>query len=260
MNKGNKMEEISNEMNQDNSNRINDDEDFKKSMPNGIDNIILEIQNLKKTYINGDIETEVLKDINLTVKKGDFISLMGESGSGKSTLLYQIGCLDCPTSGKILIDGRDINKMSDEQKSKLRREKLGFVFQFYNLIPNLNVEDNILLPVVMDGKNPKDFENKLSEILKIVGLSDKRKYFPRQLSGGQQQRVSIARAVIMEPSLLLADEPTGNLDSVSTHEIMCLFKKLNEEKDITIIQVTHSRETAAFGKEIITLKDGIIGK
>ena len=222
--------------------------------------IILEVQDLRKVFKTGDVELEVLKDIDLKVKRGDFISLMGESGSGKSTLLYQIGCLDEPTSGKVLIDGVDLSKMNDEKKSVLRREKLGFVFQFYNLIANLNVQDNILLPVIMDGKNPKDYEERLSEILEIVGLSDKRKFFPRQLSGGQQQRVSIARAVIMSPDLLLADEPTGNLDSVSTNEIMNLFKKLNEEKNITIIQVTHSKETALFGKTIVNLKDGVISK
>lgn len=222
--------------------------------------IILEVKDLKKTFINGDVELEVLKDIDLVVKRGEFISLMGESGSGKSTLLYQIGCLDEPTSGAVLINGVDINKMNDNEKSNIRREKMGFVFQFYNLIPNLNVEDNILLPVVMDGKNPKDYEKKLVEILEIVGLSDKRKFLPRQLSGGQQQRVSIARAVIMSPDLLLADEPTGNLDSVSTVEIMNLFKKLNVEKNITIIQVTHSHETAKYGNKIVYLKDGVIQK
>lgn len=222
------------------------------------DEVILEIKDLKKNFVNGDIVVEVLKDIDLVVKKGEFISLMGESGSGKSTLLYQIGCLDDPTSGSVLINGVDIHKMKDDDKSKMRRETMGFVFQFYNLIPNLSVEENILLPVVMDGKNPKDYEAKLVEILDIVGLSDKRKALPRQLSGGQQQRVSIARAVIMSPSLLLADEPTGNLDSVSTKEVMELFTKLNKEKGITIIQVTHSHETAKYGNRIVKLKDGIV--
>ena len=240
--------------------KIVENEDLNNSNYNSNDDIILEVQDLRKVFKNGDIELEVLKDIDLKVKKGDFISLMGESGSGKSTLLYQIGCLDEPTSGKVFIDGIDVSQMSDEKKSVLRREKLGFVFQFYNLIANLNVQDNILLPVIMDGKNPKDYEEKLFEILEIVGLSDKRKFFPRQLSGGQQQRVSIARAIIMSPDLLLADEPTGNLDSISTNEIMNLFKKLNEEKNITIIQVTHSKETALFGKTIINLKDGVISK
>ena len=222
------------------------------------DEVILEIKDLKKNFVNGDIVVEVLKDIDLVVKKGEFISLMGESGSGKSTLLYQIGCLDDPTSGSVLINGVDIHKMKDDDKSKMRRETMGFVFQFYNLIPNLSVEENILLPVVMDGKNPKDYEAKLVEILDIVGLSDKRKALPRQLSGGQQQRVSIARAIILSPSIILADEPIGNLDSKSGKEVMQLFKTINEEEGITILQVTHSEEAAKYGKRIIRLKDGKI--
>ena len=221
---------------------------------------ILEVKDLRKVFVNGDIELEVLKDIDLEVYKGDFISLMGESGSGKSTLLYQIGCLDTPTSGEVIINGVDVNKLNDNEKSKIRRQNIGFVFQFYNLIPNLDVEDNIMLPVIMDGKNPKDYESRLTELLEIVGLTDKRKSLPSQLSGGQQQRVSIARAVIMNPDLLLADEPTGNLDSVSTKEIMELFQKLNKEKDVTIIQVTHSLDTASYSKKIIHLKDGVIEK
>lgn len=252
------MENLYNEIQYSTEESLNKGENLSNYNDESNEDVILDVQNLRKVFKNGDVELEVLKNINLKVKRGDFISLMGESGSGKSTLLYQIGCLDEPTSGKVLIDGIDVGKISDEKKAVLRREKLGFVFQFYNLIANLNVRDNILLPVIMDGKNPKDYEDKLNEILEIVGLSDKRYFFPRQLSGGQQQRVSIARAIIMSPDLLLADEPTGNLDSVSTNEIMNLFKKLNLEKNITIIQVTHSKETALFSKKIINLKDGVI--
>lgn len=221
--------------------------------------IILEISNLRKVF-KDDLETplEVLKNINLKVKKGEFISLMGESGSGKSTLLYQIGFLDAPTEGTILINGVEVDSLNDEQQSRLRREKIGFVFQFYNLIPNLSVEDNIMLPVIMSGKKKKDYEERLDSLLKIVGLSQKRKFFPKQLSGGQQQRVAIARAVIMNPMLILADEPTGNLDSISTDEIMRLFKKLNKEQNITIIQVTHSKKVAEYTDKIIYLKDGEI--
>lgn len=221
--------------------------------------IILEISNLRKVF-KDDLETplEVLKNINLKVKKGEFISLMGESGSGKSTLLYQIGFLDAPTEGSILINGVEVDSLNDEQQSRLRREKIGFVFQFYNLIPNLSVEDNIMLPVIMSGKKKKDYEERLDSLLKIVGLSQKRKFFPKQLSGGQQQRVAIARAVIMNPMLILADEPTGNLDSISTDEIMRLFKKLNKEQNITIIQVTHSKKVAEYTDKIIYLKDGEI--
>ena len=220
---------------------------------------ILEVKNLKKVFKDElAIPLEVLKNINLTVKKGEYISLMGESGSGKSTLLYQIGCLDTPTEGNILINGADVIKLNDDKKSKIRCENIGFVFQFYNLIPNLSVEENIILPVIMAGKSRKDYEERLNELLDIVGLKSKRKFLPKQLSGGQQQRVSIARAVIMNPALLLADEPTGNLDSVSTVEILKLFKKLNKEKNITIIQVTHSVDVAKYSDKIIYLKDGMI--
>ncbi len=220
---------------------------------------ILKVINLKKVFTD-ELATplEVLKNINLNIKSGEYVSLMGESGSGKSTLLYQIGCLDTPSEGNILIDGMDIMNLNDTEKSKLRCEKIGFVFQFYNLIPNLSVEENILLPVIMAGKKISDYKEKLDEILTIVGLKNRRTYLPKQLSGGQQQRVSIARAVIMEPKILLADEPTGNLDSVSSEEILRLFKKLNKEKNITIIQVTHSMEVASYSDRIIYLKDGMI--
>lgn len=220
---------------------------------------ILKVINLKKVFTD-ELATplEVLKNINLNIKCGEYVSLMGESGSGKSTLLYQIGCLDTPSEGNILIDGMDIMNLNDTEKSKLRCEKIGFVFQFYNLIPNLSVEENILLPVIMSGRRISDYKEKLDEILTIVGLKNKKIYLPKQLSGGQQQRVSIARAVIMEPKILLADEPTGNLDSVSSEEILKLFKKLNNEKNITIIQVTHSMEVANYSDRIVYLKDGMI--
>ena len=221
--------------------------------------VILEVKNLRKVFKDEMVvPLEVLKNINLTVNKGDYISLMGESGSGKSTLLYQIGCLDTPTEGNIYINGKDVTKLNDVEKSKIRCETIGFVFQFYNLIPNLSVEENIMLPVIMAGKKKKDYLHKLDEILRIVGLESRRKYLPKQLSGGQQQRVSIARAVIMDPALILADEPTGNLDSVSTEEILKLFKKINQEKQITIIQVTHSMDVAKHSNKIVYLKDGQI--
>ena len=220
---------------------------------------ILEIRNLRKVFNDGTAAPfEVLKGIDFDVKKGEFISLMGESGSGKSTLLYQIGFLDSPTEGTVFINGVDVNKLSDEAQSKFRRENVGFVFQFYNLVPNLTVEDNIILPLVMSGKKKKDYKEKLDYLLNLVGLYEHRKKFPKQLSGGQQQKVSIARAVIIEPSLILADEPTGNLDSESTKDIMQLFKKINEEQHVTIIQVTHSDFTAQFADKIIYLKDGKI--
>ncbi len=221
------------------------------------DDVILEIKGLKKTFSeNVEQPVEVLKGINLTVKKGEFISLMGESGSGKSTLLYQIGALDTPTEGEILIDGENIHKANDKQQSIARRENIGFVFQFYNLIPNLTVEENIKLPAVIAKKDKSEYQQNLDYLLKTVGLEDKKNCLPKQLSGGQQQRVAIARALTMNPKLILADEPTGNLDSKSTKEVMKLFQKINQEKDVTIIQVTHSKSVAKYSSRIVYLKDG----
>ena len=217
---------------------------------------IIETMDICKSFGEKDNKTQVLKNISLTVKKGEFVSLMGASGSGKSTLLYLLGGLDTPDSGEILLDGRDISKMRDKELSKLRREGMGFVFQFFNLVQNLTVRDNILLPLVMDGKNPKKFAEKLNAVLDTVGLSDKRKSYPNQLSGGQQQRCAVARAVIYEPKILLADEPTGNLDSKSGSEIMELFSRVNKEKGITILMVTHSAECAAYSDRVVTLSDG----
>ena len=183
---------------------------------------------------------------------------MGESGSGKSTLLYLIGGLDKPTNGEVFINEKDINKLKEKQIAKLRRKDIGFVFQFYNLVQNLTVEENIMLPVIMDGKKEKDYKERLDRILKIIGLEAKRNSLPNQLSGGQQQRVSIARAIILSPSIILADEPIGNLDSKSGEEVMKLFKTINKEEGITILQVTHSEEAAKYGNRIIRLKDGKI--
>lgn len=219
---------------------------------------IITVKDVYKSFGDKKHQSEVLKNINLNIKKGEFVSLMGQSGSGKSTLLYLVGGLDKPTSGKITINGEDINTLKDEKKSKLRRRDMGFVFQFYNLVQNLTVEDNIMLPVIMDGKKRKDYQKQLDELLKIIGLEDKRKALPKELSGGQQQRVSIARAVIMNPSVILADEPIGNLDSKSGKDVMELFKKINKEKNITILQVTHSQESADYGDRTIYLKDGVI--
>ena len=217
---------------------------------------IVSIENVYKSFQNDKVS--VLSDINLSIKEGEFVSLMGASGSGKSTLLYLIGGLDKPTSGTIKICGQDINNIKDNKLSKLRRKDIGFIFQFYNLVQNLSVEENILLPVIMDGRKRKDYEEKLNEILDIIGLKDKRKFLPSELSGGQQQRVAIARAVIMNPKIILADEATGNLDSKSGKDIMELFKKINKEKNITILQVTHSSEIASYGNRTINLKDGRI--
>ena len=219
---------------------------------------IIEVKNLDKSFKVGKENIPVLKDINFNVQKGEFISIMGPSGGGKSTLLYLLGGLDKPTSGTVSIDGKDISKIKKKEISWMRRNKMGFVFQFYNLVPNLSVEDNIMLPVILDGKKLKDYNKKLDEILDIIGMQDKRKLTPRELSGGQQQRVAIARALIFEPEIIFLDEPIGNLDSKTGTEIMKLFKKINQEYGKTLIQVTHSAEAAKYGTAIINLIDGEI--
>lgn len=217
---------------------------------------IIELKNLNKTYQNEDVLVDVIKDINLDIYKGEFVSIMGPSGSGKSTLLYLMGGLEKPTSGNINIDNKNLHKLNDSQESALRLNTLGFVFQFYNLVPHLTVEDNILLPVLLNGGKKKDYKDRLKHLLKVVGLTEKRKSYPTKLSGGQQQRVAIARALINNPDILLADEPIGNLDSKTGNEIMELFRSINQEEGTTIIQVTHSKESAEYGNRIIYVKDG----
>ena len=217
---------------------------------------IIETIDLCKTYMLGEISTEVLKDVNLEIEQGEFVSLMGPSGSGKSTLLYLLGGLDKPTSGTIRLKGKELTVMKDKEESEMRRKEIGFVFQFYNLVPNLNLEENIMLPILLDGKKLKQYRDRLDEILELVGLTDRRRHTPRELSGGQQQRVAIARALVNEPDIILADEPTGNLDSKTGTEILELFKRINREKNKTIVQVTHSYEAAQYGSRIINVKDG----
>ena len=219
---------------------------------------IIKVNEVSKSFGEKENVNLVLDKVSLDIKKGEFVSLMGESGSGKSTLLYIIGGLDKPTEGSVIIDDKDINTLKEKEIAKFRRQDIGFVFQFYNLVQNLTVEENIMLPVVMDGKKEKDYKDRLDKILKIVGLEDKRKSLPNQLSGGQQQRVSIARAVILNPKVILADEPIGNLDSKSGEEVMKLFKTLNKEEGVTILQVTHSEESAKYGDRVVRLKDGKI--
>ena len=220
--------------------------------------VVIEAVGLCKTFNLGELEVEVLKDIDLNIHKGDFVSIMGPSGSGKSTLLYLLGGLDKPTSGSIKINGKELSTMKDKQQSIMRRRDVGFVFQFYNLIPNLDVEENIMLPILLDGKRMKDYKDRLDEILDIVDLSSRRKHTPRELSGGQQQRVAIARALINEPDVIFADEPIGNLDSKSGTDVMELLQKINIGNKKTIVQVTHSKEAAEYGKKIIYVRDGKI--
>lgn len=223
-------------------------------------NNVLEISNLSKIFNVGNEELKVIKGISFEVKQGEFLSIMGPSGCGKSTLLYILGGLDKPNDGDVKIFDESFVKMSEKSKSKLRRTKIGFIFQFYNLVPNLNVEDNILLPLLLDGKKPKLYKKELDEILEITGMKERRYFTPRELSGGQQQRVAIARALLFSPDLILADEPIGNLDSKSGDDIMKLFRKINTELGKTIVQVTHSAEAATYGTRILQLKDGMIEK
>ncbi|MBP5491509.1 MAG: ABC transporter ATP-binding protein [Clostridiales bacterium] len=218
---------------------------------------MIEVKNVSKSFgKKGEVITQVLNDANLTVERGEFVSLMGASGSGKSTLLYLIGGLDRDFSGEIDICGQSIGPMKEKKLSEIRLSKIGFIFQFYNLVQNLTVEDNILLPSLVAGRSRASLKKDLDEILEITGLTEKRKTMPGKLSGGQQQRVAIARAVIGNPEIILADEATGNLDSKSGAEIMQLFKRLNEEKGITILQVTHSKKCADYGTRTVILENG----
>lgn len=236
----------------------------KKSVKKNLNNhenekVVLETRNVIKEFSNKEIsneKTQILNGINFEVKEGEFVSIMGPSGCGKSTLLYLLGGLDKPSGGEVILFDKDINKLSERKRSKLRCTKIGFVFQFYNLVQGLNVEDNIMLPLVMAGA--KVNKKKLDEILKLIGMKGKNKYKPSQLSGGQQQRVAIARALITQPDLILADEPIGNLDSVSGKLVMELFCKINRKYKTTIVQVTHSQESAEYGTRIVRMKDGKI--
>lgn len=223
-----------------------------------IETAAVEGRHIIKNFRLGDTVTEVLRDISLRVMPGEFVSIMGPSGSGKSTLLYILGGLDTPTGGRVLLNGTDISSFGDEKMSVLRRRNIGFVFQFYNLIPNLNVEENIMLPLLLDGQKMERCKDRLDRILEMVGLSDRRRHTPRELSGGQQQRVAIARALIGNPGILFADEPTGNLDTKAGTDIMSLLREINRSTGQTIIMVTHSPEAAKSSSRIITVRDGRI--
>lgn len=227
-------------------------------MKQEIGRIAVEGKHIIKDFSIGETTTNVLKDISLQVMQGEFVSIMGPSGSGKSTLLYILGGLDVPTRGQVLLNGMDISHFGDEKMSRIRRQKIGFVFQFYNLIPNLNVEENIMLPLLLDGKKMGSYQKQLDHILEMVDLTERRRHTPRELSGGQQQRVAIARALIGSPEILFADEPTGNLDSRTGNEIMELLRDINQTSGQTIIMVTHSPEAAKSSSRVITVQDGVI--
>lgn len=217
---------------------------------------ILKVENLTKTYGSGENLVHAVDDVSFSVEKGEFVAIVGASGSGKSTLLHLIGGVDRPTSGKIFVDGNDISKMNDDKLAVFRRRQVGIVYQFYNLIPILTVEENITLPCDLDGRGVD--RERLEMILDSFGLRARRKHLPNQLSGGQQQRTSIARALINNPSLVFADEPTGNLDSKSSEEVMSMLKMCNQSYGQTVIMITHNLDIAKQADRIITISDGKI--
>ena len=219
---------------------------------------LIEVKDAIKTYQTGEDSFNALNCVSLSVKKGEFVAIVGASGSGKSTLLHLLGGVDHPTSGEIIIDGENIYKLNENNLAIFRRRQVGLIYQFYNLIPILNVKENISLPVLLDGKKPD--EKYLQELIEILGLQNRVNHLPNELSGGQQQRVSIGRSLIYHPALLLADEPTGNLDSKSSEEIMELLEMSNQKYGQTIIMITHDEELAMHAKRIISIEDGQIIK
>lgn len=216
----------------------------------------LETKQLKKYYGSGDTLVKALDGINLSVEQGEFVSIVGTSGSGKSTLLHMLGGLDRPTSGVVRVEGRDISKLKDEELTIFRRRKIGFVFQSYNLVPVLNVYENIVLPIELDG-NQMDTAY-VKDIIEVLGLEKKKYNLPSQLSGGQQQRVAIARAIASKPAILLADEPTGNLDSVTSQDVLSLLKVTSDRFGQTVVMITHNEEIAQLADRIVRIEDGRI--
>lgn len=219
---------------------------------------ILKVENLTKIYGSGDTKVVALDKVSFTVEKGEFVAIIGASGSGKSTLLHLIGGVDRPTSGKVYIDGLDIYNFDDDKLAIFRRRQVGLIYQFYNLIPILNIEENITLPLNLDNRSVD--KNRLNDLIKLLGLEKRRTHLPNELSGGEQQRTSIGRALITNPAIILADEPTGNLDSKASDEIVSLLRKSNKDYKQTIIMITHNPEIAACADRIIEIEDGHIVK
>ena len=219
---------------------------------------ILRVENLCKEYGKGQTKVKALDNVSFSVEKGEFVAIVGASGSGKSTLLHLLGGVDRPNSGKVFIEGKDIYKLNDDELAIFRRRQVGLIYQFYNLIPILNVEENITLPLSLDGR--KVDEKRLEELINLLGLSGRRTHLPNELSGVQQQKTSIGRAMITNPAIILADEPTGNLDSKSSDEVVTLLKKSNKDYKQTIIMITHNLEIAKVADRIITIEDGKIVK
>ncbi len=220
---------------------------------------IISVNNLSKIYTTGDIEVKALSDVSLQIDEGEFVAIMGSSGSGKSTLMHIIGALDKPTSGHYLLDGHNVEALTDDELAEIRNKKIGFVFQAFNLLARTSAIDNVKLPMDYAGLPDSDQEKQAKRVLEMVGLADRMDHSPNKLSGGQQQRVAIARALVMEPAIILADEPTGNIASAQAEEIMAIFQRLNDEGH-TIVMITHEEDIAEHAKRIIHLFDGKIKK
>jgi putative ABC transport system ATP-binding protein len=219
---------------------------------------ILLTQRLQKSYQMGEVTIEALRGVQFGVRQGEFVAIMGPSGSGKSTLLHLMGGLDSPSDGEITLAGKQLAHLTDDEITLIRRRQVGFIFQFFNLLPTLTAAENLALPLLIDGQQLEDYESRIDELLALVGLSDRKYHKPDQLSGGQQQRVAIARALVTEPAIVLADEPTGNLDSKSGREILELLRRAGQEKGQTIVMVTHDPRAAAYADRVVFLQDGQI--
>ncbi len=219
---------------------------------------VVKIENVTRTYRIGKIETKALRGVNLTIESGEFTALVGPSGSGKTTLLQIIGCLDQPTSGKVTINEKDVTRLNRNQRADMRRGTIGFVFQFFALIPTLTAYENVEMPLLLNGHTPKERKERVMELLKAVDLADRANNRPDQLSGGQQQRIAVARALASGPTLILADEPTANLDTANGQQVMEIMQKLNEKTGVTFIFATHDPRVIKYAKRIITLRDGLI--
>jgi putative ABC transport system ATP-binding protein len=217
---------------------------------------MLAVRDATKSYRQGDAEVKALDGVTLEIGSGQFVAIVGPSGSGKSTLLHLLGGLDTPTSGEILIDGAPISRMSDDEVTIFRRRSIGFVFQFFNLMPTLSAEENVALPLLLDGRRARDVRPKVEAALDAVGLAHRRTHRPDELSGGEMQRVAIARALVIDPKVILADEPTGNLDSTTGEQILALIRNANRERGATVVMVTHDAKAAAHGSRVITMRDG----